>query len=132
MTDPCHPLFGHECELVEIYQRQDGVTFCRVKVGEFGRSDVPINATDRGIPLPLPDSLLSYRSVQQLLTTYQTIREARDDKAARTKQDPEGQRDGTPASVAVFDGQGTSAICTDRGGDLPTAGQSPDETRGGA
>jgi hypothetical protein len=131
VTDPCHPLYGHECELVEIYQRQDGATFCRVKVGRLGRSDVPLTATDRGIPLPIPDSLLSYRSLQQLLTTYQEIVEARDDEAARTKQDPGEQGDCTQASVAVHDGQGTRAIYPDYRSDLPTAGQSTDERTGG-
>jgi hypothetical protein len=125
-------LFGHECELVEIYHRKDGATFCRVKVGELGRSDVPLTATDRGIPLPIPDSLLNYQSLQQLLTTYQAIVEARDEEAARTKQDPGEQRGCTQECVAVNDRKATGAICTDYRGDLPTAGQSADEARGGA
>ena len=67
VADPRHPLFGQICELVEIYHRQDGVAFCRVKVGELGRSVVPIAVTDRGIPISSPESLLSYESLQQLL-----------------------------------------------------------------
>lgn len=131
VTDPCHPLYGHECELVEIYQRQDGVTLCRVKVGELGRSNVPLTATDRGIPLPIAESLLSYQSFQQLLTTYQAIMEARDDEAERTKQEQGEQRDCTQANMAGHDGQAASAICADHRGDLPTAGQPADEAKGG-
>ncbi len=133
VTDPCHPLYGHQCELVEIYQRQDGVAFCRVKIGELGRSDVPLTATDRGIPMPIPESLCSYHSLQQLLTIYQVIVEARDDETART-QSPEqaAQTDCAPASVAVHDGGAASAIYTDRGDNLPTAGQPADEGKGGA
>jgi hypothetical protein len=130
VTDPCHPLYGHECELVELYQRQDGVTFCRVKVGQLGRSNVPISVTDRGIPLPIPDSLLSYQSLRQLLTTYQAIVEARDDEAAKTKQEEGVQRDCAQTSVAVPNGQATSEICTDHQNDMSTAGQSADEARG--
>ena len=133
VTDPCHPLHGHQCELVEIYQRQDGVTFCRVKIGELGRSDVPLTATDRSIPLPVPESLLSYQSLQQLLTTYQTIVEAQDDETARTTSTAQAaQTDCAPASVAVPDGGATSAIYRDCGDDLPTAGQPAAEGKGGA
>ena len=133
MTDPCHPLYGHECELVEIYQRQDGVTFCRVKIGKLGRSDVPLAATDRGIPVPVPESLLSYQSLQQLLRTYQEIVEARDDETTRTASPEQtAQTDCTPASVAVPDGQAASAIYRDHGGNLSTAGQPTDEGKGGA
>jgi hypothetical protein len=132
VTDPCHPLYGHECELVEIYHRQDGVTFCRIKVGELGRSDVPLTATNRGIPLPIPESLLSYQSLQQLLTTYQAIMEARDDKTARaTSPEQEIQTDWSQASVAIHDGQATRAMYTDHQSDLPKAGQSADEGAGG-
>ena len=132
MTDPCHPLYGHECELVETYQRQDGVTFCRVKVGQLGRSHVPITATDRGSPLSIPNGLLSYESLQQLLRTYQEIVEARDDEAKRTTYpEQEVQTDHTHAGVAIPDGGATSTICTDHGGDMPTTGQSADEARGG-
>jgi hypothetical protein len=124
-------LFGHECELVEIYHRKDGATFCRVKVGELGRSDVPLTATDRGIPLPIPDSLLSYQSLQQLLTTYQAIVEARDDEVPKTKQEQGVQRDYAQTSMAVPDRQAASAIYTDHQSDMSTAGQSADEGEGG-
>jgi len=124
-------LYGHECELVEIYQRQDGVTFCRVKVGQLGRSNVPITATDRGIPLPIPDSLLSYQSLQQLMRSYREIVEARDDEAAKTKQERGKQKDCTPASVAILNEGTTSAIGANHQSDLPTTGQSTDEARGG-
>ena len=117
---------------MEIYHRQDGVIFCRVKVGKLGRSDVPLTATDRGISLPIPDSLLSYRSLQQLLSTYQAIMEARDDKTARaTSPKQEIQTDCSQAGVAIDDGQAKRGICTDHQSDLPKAGQSTDEETGG-
>jgi hypothetical protein len=117
---------------VEIYHRQDGVIFCRVKVGKLGRSDVPLSATNRGIPLPIPESLLSYQSLQQLLTTYQAIMEARDDKTARaTSPEQEIQTYWSQASVAIHDGQATRAMYTDHQSDLPKTGQSADERTGG-
>ena len=131
VTDPRHPLYGHECELVEIYQRQDGRTFCRVKVGQLGRSDVPLAATNRGIPLPVPDSLLSYASLQQLLKTYEAIVEARKDDSSRRRQDPDQERDCAPASMALADGQATSPICPEHGDNMPRDSSAADEARGG-
>jgi hypothetical protein len=125
VIDPGHPLFGRELYLVEIYHRQDGVALCRVKVGQLGQCDVPFTATDRGIPMHVPDSLLSHQSFQQLLTTYQGIMEARDDDASATARQKQGdQTNCAKASVAGIDGQATTAICADNRGGLPKGCQS--------
>jgi hypothetical protein len=133
VTDPCHPLFGHECELVEIYYRQDGTGFCRVKLGQLGRTDVPLTATNRAIPMVVPDSLLSYQSVQQLLLTYQGIMEARDDAVSvQAKQGQENATDRAQNSLAVADGQTAGAVPAHNREDLSAAGQSDGQTTGGA
>lgn len=132
VTDPCHPLFGHECKLVEIYYRQDGVGFCRVKVGELGSSDVPLTATDRANPKPIQDSLLSYQSVQQLLATYKAIMEARDGAVSKVEQARERARDRAPNSMAVADGQPTTGVPADIRADLSAISRSSNKENGGA
>ncbi len=118
---------------METYYRQDSVGFCRVKVGQLGRSDVPLTATDRAIPKPIPDSLLSYQSVQQLLATYQGIMEARDN-AASTKAEQAGENptDRTQNSMAVADGQRATGVPAHNREDLSAAGQSGSKAAGGA
>lgn len=116
---------------MEIYYRQDGVGFCRVKVGKLGNSDVPLTATDRAILKPIPDSLLSYQSVQQLLATYEAIMEARDDAVSKVEQARENARDRTPNSMAVTDGQPATGVPADNRADLSAAGRSDDKANGG-
>lgn len=133
VTDPCHPLFGRKCELVEIYHRQDGARFCRVKVGPLGRTDIPLTATNRAMPMTVPSSLLSYRSLQQLLLTYQGIMEARDEaESARAIQGQENATDRTQNSMAVADRQSTVASSAHNREDLSAAGHSGGQGEGGA
>jgi len=132
VTDPGHPLFGRELSLVEIYYRQDGIALCRVKVGELGQSDVPLAATDRGIPTPISSSLLNHQSFQQLLTTYQGIMEARDDDASATTREKRSEADCAKEGVVGIDGASTTAICADNRGDLPAACQPVVDATGGA
>lgn len=91
-----------------------------------------MTATDRGISISPPDSLLSYQSIQQLLTTYQGIMEARDDAVATAKQAQDKQTNYTKESLGVLDGQTTTAICADSRGDLSITCQSAGAATGGA
>ena len=132
VIDPSHPLFGHEYELVETYYRQDGVGFCRVKVGQLGRSDVPLTATNLAIPIPISESWLSHRSLQQLLATYQAIREARDHAVSATAdQEQEMPTNRAQNRMAVLDGQATAAVPARHRANLSTAGQSGSTAAGG-
>ena len=115
--------------LLEIYHRQDGLAFCRVKVGELVSTDVPIMATDRGIPLLPVESMLSYQSIQQLLLTYQGIMEVCNNETA-TNQSQEKQANCPQKRLVVLDRQTTTAICTDNRDHLSATSQSQDDTTG--
>jgi hypothetical protein len=117
---------------VEIYYRQDGVGFCRVKVGKLGSSDVPLTATDRAIPKPIPDSLLSYQSIQQLLETYEAIMEARDDAMSKAEQAGEKPRNRSQSSMGDTGGQPATGVPAGNRADLPAARRSGDKANGGA
>lgn len=83
--------------------------------------------------MTVPSSLLSYRSLQQLLLTYQGIMEARDEaESVRAKQGQENATDRTQNSMAVADGQSTAASSAHNREDLSAAGHSGGQREGGA
>lgn len=83
--------------------------------------------------MPIPESLLSHQSLQQLLATYQAIREARDYAVSATADQEQAMpTDRTQNRMAVIDGPATAATPAHHRADLSAAGQSGDTAAGGA
>jgi len=152
VTDPCHPLYGHNLQLVGIITTAHTERCCIVLTPAGCELRLPVALTDLGPEPPAPYTLpLSIRSVERLLSAYQCIlsqlKEREDAKSSHhaddatlveahnTSTDISAGTDHSSASLAATIGDAAASPATNHQQRLPKSrqpGGKQRQRRGGA